>query len=263
MVANGSAVALKHRLGGGYRVCIYHEDHKPLSNELEATPKQVLHDQTVYQLTDSAAAATFISELERAGVRDYQVNGPTIEDVFLKLAAEVKEELEKDRAPSPGSGEGSPGEKGLQLIPGKNLSFFGQVWVLFRKRATIVQRNTWPYAAALWIPIITAGLVTFFLKGFTALSCSPTAQVSISKSISLENILAFNASIPAGPSQKVPTALLSKVFPLLQHPFHNVATLTAMNDYIAANYSIAMPGGFFLGSTPTFAWRGNYDMYVC
>ncbi len=178
LVASGSAVALKHEKGGGYRCRIYHEDHKPLSDTLERIPKEVYHDQTVYQLDNSAAAATFIADIERAGIRDYQVAGPTIEDVFLNLAAEVKEELEKDRAPSPASGEAVSSEKGLQLVKGKELSFIGQTWVLLRKRTIILKRNTWPYLAALLLPIAAAGLVTLFLKGFQQLSCSPSAQVS-------------------------------------------------------------------------------------
>jgi ATP-binding cassette subfamily A (ABC1) protein 3 len=137
LVANGSSVALKALNGGGYRVCIYHENSKALPIGLESTPKQVLHDQTVYQLPDSAAAAYFVSQLEKAGVRDYQVNGPTIEDVFLKLAEEVREELDKDvmvpASPSSSTSPVTSGEKGLQLETGRSLSFFAQTWVLFRK----------------------------------------------------------------------------------------------------------------------------------
>jgi ATP-binding cassette, subfamily A (ABC1), member 3 len=263
-VAQGSAVALKHELGGGYRVRIYHASHKELPSKLEATPKQVLHDQTVYKLPNSAAAASFIGELERAGVRDYQVNGPTIEDVFLKLAEEVREELEQDRAPSPVSEPTEPatGEKGLRLVAGKNLSFFGQTWVLFRKRVTILNRNAWPYAAALLIPIIAAGLVTLFLTYFTALSCAPTAQVSSSRAVGLSGFLGFNATIPTGPPSVELTTFLYSVYPLLNPPpFQSVDTLDAFNNFIAANYSITMPGGFFLGDTPTFAWRGDYALY--
>lgn len=265
LVANGSAVALKHRLGGGYRARIYNEDQKPLSPALEATPKQVLHDQIVYQLADSAAAAQFIAEIEQAGVQDYQVSGPTIEDVFLKLAAEVREELEKDqgRSPSPSSTstDQDKGPIGLQLVTGATLSFFGQTWVLFRKRCTILQRNTWPYLAALLIPIIAAGLVTLFLKDFTRLTCDRNSGISISESISLNGFLAFGADIPVGPPSQVPTNLLGQLFPLLNaSTFTSVPTLGALEDYIAANYSSAQPGGIFLGDAPVFAWRGNYDM---
>ena len=267
LVANGSAVELKHRLGGGYRVRIYHENQKKLSEQLEANSKQVLHDQTVYHLSDSAAAAHFIAELEKLGVHDYQVNGPTIEDVFLRLAEEVREELDKDQAPSVHSPVIDLDEaivqegKGLQLMAGKNLSFFSQTWVLFRKRATILRRNIWPYLAAFLIPIVTAGLVTLFLQSFSALSCQPIAQVSISPTASLGTFLEWNAIIPSGPPAQVPTGMLDKLYPALQQPFRSVASLDSFNNYIAANYSTAFPGGFFLGDTPTFSWLANYEMY--
>lgn len=263
LVANGSSVALKHELGGGYRVRIYHENRKELPKELESVPKQVYHDQTVYQLPDSAAAAHFVSVLEKSGVRDYQVNGPTIEDVFLKLAEEVKEELDKDTetAISPVSSEDkvATGDKGLQLVKGKNLSFFGQSWVLFRKRAMILRRNSLPYLAALLIPIIAAGLVTLFLKGQDALTCSPTAQISVSRAISVPETLLQGGDLVAGPPSDIPSAFLNTVYPGLS--INDVPTLQAFNNYIAANYSTANPGGFFLGNSPTFAYRGNYEMY--
>lgn len=266
LVASGSAVALKHQLGGGYRVRIYHEDSKPLSEALEATPKQVFHDQTVYRLEDSWRAAAFIADIERAGVSDYQVAGPTIEDVFLRLAEEVKEELEKDRAPSPSSGEGEGkgegvhGDQGIRLSTGKHLSFLGQTWVLFRKRINILQRNTWPYAAALLIPIAAAGLVTLFLTDFKALSCAPAAQVSTSQREALDFFLAVNASIPEGPPDEVPTGIINQIYPILEAPFQDVGTISAFNGYIAANFRTATPGGFFLGNSPTFAWKGNYGL---
>lgn len=261
LVASGSAVALKHQLGGGYRVRIYHEDHKPLPEKIEFTSKQVYHDQTVYRLDDSASSAAFVTEIERAGITDYQVAGPTIEDVFLRLAEEVKEELEKDRAPSPNdSGDGTASDKGLQLVQGKELSFFSQTWVLFRKRLTILKRNTWPYAAALLIPIAAGGLVTLFLTGFKALSCSPSSQVSTSIREGLDFFLAQDANIPYGPSGALPTNIINVLYPLLQDPFRNVNGVQGLNEYIAANFSTANPGGFFAGSSPVFAWRGNYDI---
>lgn len=268
LVASGSAVELKHRLGGGYRVRIYHEDAKELPAELEETPKQVLHDQTVYYIADSAQAAHFIAHLEKVGINEYQVNGPTIEDVFLKLAEEVREELNEGGPSEPtaisASEDIAPSEKGLRLVAGTSISFPRQTWVLFRKRITIFRRNSLPYIAAFLIPIITAGLVTLFLKGFTAISCSPEDQVSTQQLSSLGTFLsAAGANIPVGPADRVPTALLNSLYPQLSHPFHSVATLDEFNDYIATNYSTTIPGGFFLGSAgalPTFAYRGNYEL---
>lgn len=261
LVANGSAVALKHRLGGGYRARIYHEDARPLPAELESMNKQVYHDQTVYQLADSSAAAGFIVELEKAGVKDYQVSGPTIEDVFLKLASEVKDELEKDRQlDTTSQPDSASGEKGLQLRTGKPLSFWQQTFVLFRKRITILRRNTWPYLAALLIPIAAAGLVTLFLKNFSALTCAPTSGLYIPESTSLDGYLAIGAEIPYGPASQVPRNTLLQLYPLLGQALEGVTSLDALQAYINANFSTAVPGGFYLGDTPTFAWRGNYNV---
>lgn len=264
LVAHGSSVELKHHLGGGYRVVIYHTNKKPLPEKLEATAKQIFHDQTVYRLADSAAAAAFVAELERHGVSEYQVNGPTIEDVFLKLAEEVKEELDKDVGPSSPdlasdvSDEGSPAEKELHLLPGRPLSFLAQTWVLFRKRAVILRRNKWPYLIALFLPIVAAGLVTLFLGGLPQLSCDPRSQVTESDSISVEQ-LADGALIPQGPQVAVP--FLDTTFPTLaaQNPFVPVNDLTAFREYFRANYSRIMPGGLYQGpdSAPTFAWLGG------
>ncbi|WPH00997.1 Hypothetical protein R9X50_00383100 [Acrodontium crateriforme] len=269
-VAHGSAVELKHNLGGGYRVCIYHENKKTLPPQLEAMPKKILHDQTVFELTDSAAAAHFIAELEAAGVSDYQVNGPTIEDVFLKLAEEVRGELEPESLPSPTSSvehvkadekpEATSQDKAIRLVAGKNLSFFGQTGVLFRKRLTILNRNRWPYVAALLIPIITAGFVTLFLKDFSALSCSPDDQLSRSDISSLSQS-SYSSDIPVGPPGKIPTTMFELADPRVTAAFHEVSTLNAFENYISTNYSSASPGGFFVGNNPTFAWRGNYDLY--
>ncbi|KAK5108088.1 hypothetical protein LTR62_008805 [Meristemomyces frigidus] len=262
-VAHGSSVALKHELGGGYRVRVYTENQRPLPAKLDTIRKDLLHDQTVYMLADSGAAAAFVGELERAGVRDYQVNGPTIEDVFLRLAAEVKDELDNDRGPSSAAGDSTQsGEKGLQLSTGKSLSFFGQTWVLFRKRTITSRRNIWPYLAALLIPIAAAGLVTLFIKNFNALSCDPSSSITVDAAVGLDGFLGFDADIPVGPPSKVSTGFLNQVFPVLNPPpFHSVNTYDAFTNYIATNYSSATPGGFYDGDVPTFAWRGNYQLY--
>ncbi|KAI5357985.1 Putative AAA+ ATPase domain, ABC transporter, ABC transporter A [Septoria linicola] len=266
LVAHGSAVELKHHLGGGYRVRIYHEDAKDLPDSLLATTrKQVYHDQTVYHLTDSAASARFIAELERIGVRDYQVNGPSIEDVFLKLAEEVKDELEKGRESSPSSDDDTaavPEEKRLQLTPGRQLSFFAQTWVLFRKRITILVRNKWPYLVALLIPIIAAGLVTLFLQDFSGLSCAPRDQVREARTLSLNTGLAFGANIPVGPGQQQVDEIQDE-YPILAVNTSAtvlVNTFQEFQNYVSTNYSFVTPGGFFSGDTPTFAWRGDYGI---
>ncbi|KAK4951127.1 hypothetical protein LTR66_013880, partial [Elasticomyces elasticus] len=260
LVADGSAVELKHRLGGGYRVLIYHENQFTPPKEWDNVSKRILHDHTEYQLAGSEEAARFIAQLEELGVKDYQVNGPTIENVFLKLAEEVKEEIPEADAPPPlpSAVSASSDEKGLDLLAGQKIGIFRQTWVLFRKRAVILRRNWLPYCAALLIPIITAALVTLFLKNFKALSCSPQSRYSASEIASFASLL--KADIPVGPADQIPTRLLNGLYPQLGNPFTGVDSIGALNRYVDSNYSTVFPGGFFLGSTPTFAWRGNYDL---
>lgn len=266
VVAHGSSVALKHELGGGYRVRIYHENKRELPAELEQYPKELQRDQTIYRLADSAEAAHFVVELEKAGVLDYQVNGPQLEDVFLNLAGEVKAELEKGDAanamsPISSSENVSTPKQGLQLAKGKNLSFVGQTWVLFQKRWIILRRNPLPYLAALLIPIIAGGLVTLFVSGRELSSCDPSENTSAGAAISLQSLLLGDetSSIPAGPSGDIPSQLIDTLYPgLTTEP---VGSVQALTDYINTNFANATPGGFVLADTPTFAWLGNYEVY--
>ncbi|KAM0713665.1 hypothetical protein Q7P37_010627 [Cladosporium fusiforme] len=265
VVAHGSSVALKHELGGGYRVRIYHENKKDLPAELEQYPKEIQRDQTVYRLADSATAAYFVMELERAGVLDYQVNGPQLEDVFLNLAGEVKAELEKDPgeivSPTSSSENVGPVKRELQLAKGKNLSFAAQTWVLLQKRWIILRRNPLPYLAALLIPIIAGGLVTLFVQGRELATCDPAENASQGTPISLQTLLLSEraGAIPAGPSSDIPTQLTESLYPgLITEP---VESVQGLRDYISANYADTVPGGFVLGDAPAFAWRGDFEVY--
>ncbi|GAB7364999.1 hypothetical protein MBLNU230_g5782t1 [Neophaeotheca triangularis] len=272
LVAHGSAVELKHKLGGGYRVRIYHENYKPLSEEMEAYDKQIYRDQTVFRLPDSAAAARFIAELESRSVTDYVVNGPQIEDVFLRLADEVKEELERGKVeqrpaktPSTSSGDDdaippATQDKDLKLMSGTSTTFLGQTWVLFRKRVTILRRNSLPYLAALLIPIIAAGLVTFFLEGFSGLQCSNQDAESNQDIQSLGSELG-DSRIPAGPEDSLPQQLLGNIVPGLSETISTVSSVQALRDYVRNNYRSVTPGGFWAGAEPLLAWQGNYEPY--
>lgn len=261
--AAGSAVELKHKLGGGYRVHIYHDTKFDVPPELAGIPKVVLYDQTVYQLGGSAQAAQFVAAIEQAGLKDYQVNGPTIEDVFLKLAEEVQAELQQgpehlraelsetgsDKGTT--SGEAKPTlmeqERGPDLRPGRQIGLARQTWVLFRKRFTILRRNWLPYAIALLIPIVAAGLVTFFLEGFQALSCQPNPEPE--RRFTALDLVAFgNPQIPAGPQSVFEQDLgqLAQPFPpeAFQGPLGSTEQLV---DYITENYTSSYPGGLFSG----------------
>ncbi|KJR85200.1 ABC transporter domain containing protein [Sporothrix schenckii 1099-18] len=113
--ADGSSVALKDRLGGGYRIHV----HKTKPNEkaavvvrsdrdlpdVEGVVKKNYFDLVTYIAPSSGQAAQVIRTLEAAGVTDYRFSGPTLEDVFLQLAEEVQQEQEEhEKSQSVGTG---------------------------------------------------------------------------------------------------------------------------------------------------------------
>ncbi|KAG9768783.1 putative ABC transporter, partial [Aureobasidium melanogenum] len=293
--ASGTAVELKHKLGSGYRVHIYHIPGANISAVYNDVDHIRHNDRTTYLLDSSAKTAEFLARIEHDGIREYQVNGPTVEDVFLKLAEEMKAppetvtSIDQTRSlQSSGSIKSNDGvpEKTVktvhgdasrntpQLLEGHPIGFSRQVAVLFSKRWVILHRNTLPYLAALLIPIIAAGLVTLFLHGFRKAGCDALSTVDVSDIVSLSSevdyklvagprdrlgqdaIRLFAASLSGSTSNGGVEANTSQLLESL----HLVDTLDQFNDYINSNYFLVTPGGFFLGDDrfpPTFAWRGN------
>lgn len=298
--AEGSAVELKHKLGGGYRVHIYNVPGSEPAPHFDGIPRKQVYDQTIYSIPTSAEAARFVSKLELRGVRDYQVNGPTIEDVFLKVAEEVRPDptngpQEKDvRDPKSGdealseSEEKSAGidvkEEGLRLLTGNRIGMASQARVLFRKRLTILRRNYLPYCAAFLVPVIAAGLVTRFIAGFQGAGCSAADQLSPGDISNLLTQVKFQLVI--GPPSKLDLGALLRFEATLpgmggsgvsggsggsgsanstafRASTHYVNTLEEFNQYVDQKYANITPGGFFLGengSPPTFAYKGNGDI---
>ncbi|EAW12681.1 putative ABC transporter [Aspergillus clavatus NRRL 1] len=279
--AQGSSVELKDRLGSGYRIHVLNVpgSEKVTGSEFENIPKEVHFDDTVYTVKDSATASRLMSMLEQKGITEYRVSGPTIEDVFLKVAEEldsnsVHEEISVGQKGTIVSEKNATdGEHGgLQLLTGKRISMLLQSWYLFRKRATILRRNPVPYLAALLIPVIAAGLVTLFLKDATKPTCSgeSTYRASSSESLASQN----NFKFVIGPSDMITPSVLENFVSSLsgftkpaqkesldvESHFHLVNSLAEFDDYISTNYANVTPGGFYLGDTnsaPTFAWKGD------
>ncbi|KAJ8065867.1 hypothetical protein OCU04_004969 [Sclerotinia nivalis] len=288
--AEGSSVELKEKLGGGYRINlpIGHEHKEP--PQVEGVNQHVSFGQMTYVAPTSKQAAQIIKRLEEENITEYQLSGPTIEDVFLQLADEIRAESEeslilknlssdneqsgKEKEPVNKLAMVSTHERpALELYSGQNIGFFRQAWVLFRKRLTVLRRNYLPYIAALLLPIIAAGLVTLFLKGYKGAGCTPTDRVSVSDS---ENLFAVDRyDLVVGPSSRFTTEVLTSLFePLLfglfptqdqiQNHTHLVDTLPQFNSYIDQNFASVTPSGFFLdnsGSQTTLAYKGNGQIY--
>jgi ATP-binding cassette subfamily A (ABC1) protein 3 len=271
----GSAVELKTQYGGGYRV------HAPIdAPEFENVAMRRFYDQTIYNIPDATTANRFIEALEKSGISDYYVAGPTIEDVFLKVAEEsivnrsetagekghVVEDIDPISAANSQSTETV--KNGVDLHNGKRIGIFRQTWVMIRKRITILQRGYLPTIAAIVIPIVAAGITMVTFKNFKGVSCSSASQIT------LGDIKRFNFdpdyNLVVGPQDRFSASRLAGLTDLLlptgasggvsnlTNALHYVNTLGDFTQYIHNNFKNVLPGGIFLGSNnATYAFKGN------
>ncbi|EEQ33926.1 ATP-binding cassette sub-family A member 7 [Microsporum canis CBS 113480] len=269
--AEGSSVELKHKLGSGYRIYVY----QGLTSEKLQFPAtlrtETLHDQVIFTVADSSQAARFVSQLEEKGITEYRVSGPTIEDVFLKVAEEIHSEAESWEEDGK---SGKMSDQTPHLLTGHRIGMVQQAWVLLCKRATILRRNYLPTIAAFLLPIIAAGLVSLLMKDYELPVCTGPAAFSQSNVNSILNQVKLKLVI--GPSSKLSAGSLislggglgggaggslpANVTEALRNGTHVVNSLQEFNDYIATNFRNVTPGGFYLGddtSPPTLAWKGN------
>lgn len=278
----GTAVQLKHEVGVGYRISVARSQKMGFADD--SIRRNESDDRITYWFPNSTEASKFIGQLRSHDVKDYDIIGPTLEDVFLALAEEVRENGLEDQM-HPGlllSGGASPipddkhqggsdsassrhdHEGGMKMTEGRGTGIAKQTLILIHKRFTILKRNYLPYLAAVLVPIITAGLVTLFLDGFSAVGCNPGDQASNPTTYNLNSLKPDEVSIPVGPSSLVDINILTNRTGLNATAFHLVDSLTEFNDYISTNFRNVTPGGFFLQPDQTpeavMAYIGNGDV---
>lgn len=271
----GTSVQLKHEVDVGYRISVPKSQKFVVSDAIRHTATE---DRVVYWFPDSAETSKFIGNLQASGVKDYDILSPTLEDVFLTLAEEVRENgLENDKAlgllpqnnlnkatEKPPQSDTSPGdENGMRMTQGRGTGLARQTLILIRKRFTVLKRNYLPYVAAVLVPIITAGLVTLFLQDFSAVGCNPGDQASNPTTVDLSS-LGIVPLIPLGPSSLLDINVLTNATGLNASSFHLVETLDEFNNYVSTNFHNVTPGGFFLQPTQdpqaVMAYIGDGDM---
>lgn len=294
--AEGSSAELKNTIGGGYRIHLYTGAGHSAAPVITGIRTNVTFDQTTYLAKSSAQAAQVVRALEREGIDDYNLSGPTIEEVFLQLAEEVHSESDSDlghvlssrtahadvdvgeKFPKIGTALIKSETEKLELLSGTTIGFGRQAWVLFRKRFTLLRRNYVPYIAAFLIPIIAGGLVTNLIKHQGQAGCSPAAQLSNSSTRTTANRPKYD--IVLGPSSVVANAF-TLLSPLLRNSglgsnetvgslysadsFHLVDTESAFTTYIEMNYANVTPAGIFIGdsrSPPIFTYQADATIYT-
>jgi len=265
----GTSVQLKHEVGAGYHVTFPKETVVDSHGGVrKPAPSDAM---TQYWFPDALAATKFVDELRKHGVKNYDIVGPTLEDVFLALAEEVKEHhldqeeatavetsVKDENAALPGSDRSSDVDKGVQTSKGRGTSMPQQTLILIQKRFTILRRNYWPYVCAVLLPIIAAGLVTLFLKDFEAVGCNPGESSNNPDVFSLSNI-DVTPLIAIGPPDLADVSLIAQRSGTSEDNFHIVNTLQEFNDYIDTRFRNVTPGGFFIqeNAPPVMAYMAN------
>jgi ATP-binding cassette subfamily A (ABC1) protein 3 len=271
----GTSVQLKHEVGAGYHVS--YPKNAPVAPPKDAVRKPSPSEGMVqYQFTDALPATRFVDILRDNGIENYDIVGPTLEDVFLAYAEEVKEYhlMEADRDEALGvldsnnkdAGADTPSDHNSETVKapsmgkGQGTGMFRQTTILMRKRWTIMRRNFWPYIFALLIPIAAAGLVTLFLKGYKPVGCDPGASSNDPTIFSLARVNSVPL-IPIGPRNLVGRAIqtIADRTGIDTNRFHIVDTLDEFNDYVDTRFRNITPGGFFLNQNgPTLmAYLGS------
>jgi ATP-binding cassette, subfamily A (ABC1), member 3 len=282
LTMEGPAVELKQRYGGDYLIRVPQPPTMRIPADIRAryTREKSAH---VFHIAEPSHVGRFVAFLEAQGVNDYEVQGPTIETVFLRQAEQDPEytsiasqanksgsltavgynEINDFRADTRSAARTRP-----VLPQARKLSFIGQWWVLYRKRLSIFPRSYVPYIFALGIPIVTAYLATRFLRGFELLICSPSALVSGVGAASVSSLALFvGTRVPVGPSDEFNAALINALVGGggVQNSLRRFDTYSDWTSYIQQNYQVVSPGGLWLGNTssdhPTIAYRADGGLY--
>ncbi|KIW43596.1 uncharacterized protein PV06_04683 [Exophiala oligosperma] len=264
----GSPVELKQRYGGDYKIDVEY------SGPLDIRASRALrHEQTgsthTFYASGPLDAGRLMETLESKGLHTFEIQGPTLEQVFLHQAESEPEPMEllsihpKSNTTQPGDTRETP----FVLPDSRAIGFAGQLWVLVRKRLAVFPHNWVPYLFALLIPSITAGLSTSFLTGFGGITCSPNdlSLTPVTASISDYSGHAF----PVAPASNVDANRLQDMYglsgtntalsPNLSPDIVTTNSYTDWNSFIESRYSAIQPGGFYLGNDsspdPVVAYR--------
>ncbi|KAF1846607.1 uncharacterized protein K460DRAFT_395964 [Cucurbitaria berberidis CBS 394.84] len=290
MVAEGSVSELKSKLGNGYRFRFLHGAGYGTLPDVDdlffGEHKDCLFDQTVFTVKDDRRSVQIIKELDKRQIKDYQVTGPTVEEVFMKLAEDPELSFTTNEEKSDVQCEVSPipshiKEKQVKisaneaadapLMTGKPVNFLQQTLIFFKKRMTVLKRNYLPYTFAFIIPVIATAGISVLLKGKTYGGCSPRQQVQEADLEALSDKHGYKPLLVIGPASSLANANLTAFQSMLPGQFGNASSsLSAFNDYVRvvdtieeyrayinANFSKITPGGFFLGDEPVFSFYSD------
>ncbi|KAF2016665.1 P-loop containing nucleoside triphosphate hydrolase protein [Aaosphaeria arxii CBS 175.79] len=229
--AEGTAATLKHTFGNGYTVKI------PQAIDLDIRisgpiEREITRHQMVFRVASPALAAELVEQLQRHNVPDYQVSGPTMEELFLKVTGNTMQDAQATAMPEEKKKSKKKGKEAVvieetpehvvvdmnqnyELTSGRPISAFKQWYILYRKRFRILRRRFIPYFVALAIALVGAGVAPFLIKKMDKPMACPDPNVGTFDSdyrYDLSKSTAHNFVI--GPSRLVTDRKLQQIVDL-------------------------------------------------
>ncbi|CAO2648284.1 Nn.00g075510.m01.CDS01 [Neocucurbitaria sp. VM-36] len=179
--ASGTAASLKHSYGDGYTVKLPYQTD--VGVEISGVvQKEHSRHQTMYRVATAALAAELAEKLEEHQLRGYQISGPTMEELFLKVTGDKILSKETDPSKEEATGMKVPHVtvnvtgNDYELTEGRPISVFKQWFILFCKRIRILKRRYIPYFVAVAFAIVGAGVAPLLIKNFKEPIACPTPE---------------------------------------------------------------------------------------
>jgi ATP-binding cassette subfamily A (ABC1) protein 3 len=165
--ASGTSASLKHTYGDGYTLKLpYHSDLEPqISGDVH---REQSRHQTVYRVSTAALVTELVEQMEKHNLHDYQLSGPTMEELFIKVTGETihaaDDPSDNETVANTKAVAVNVSEKTYELSEGKPISVFKQWWILLNKRFRIFKRRWVPYLVAVAFAIAGAGVAPLLIK---------------------------------------------------------------------------------------------------
>ena len=274
LIAQGSSAALKDLYGGGYKINI--ERHDSIFSENSAAEDSQDDKNIVITAMDSSHACEVAQQLEKSGIKDFSVHGPSMEDVFLNLAQQsnpngrstistiddaqtghIQQEQQKEASLA------RDDAMSQSRSPGNGTTLVQQLRLFLAKRVLAFRRNWLPYVFALAVPITTAALgAYYFLAGFNGIPCSRGGSANNPRSLTLPALEYYwGIEVPVGPAERFSMASLPAAYIPFRNRIHLQDNFADFDSYIRNNFRDVAPGGCYLGNddtaSPLMAYRIN------
>ncbi|KAF2688847.1 P-loop containing nucleoside triphosphate hydrolase protein [Lentithecium fluviatile CBS 122367] len=215
--AEGTAATLKNRFGNGYTIKL--ASHTPLDMSLSGPVEiEEARNQMVYRIGTSALAAEAVHFLESRGINDYQISGPTMEELFLKATGETIASTEDDNATVKSEADETLApvvidiNSSYELVDGRPISVFKQWYILLGKRFRILRRRYIPYIVAVGFAIVGAGIAPKLINSFREpMSCPTTSDLYYDYGYREDLASEYKIRLLIGPPDKVNDQWLERI----------------------------------------------------